>query len=159
MSNFAMILAALILALSPGKDASARELVAGPVAAVALEAIDGDSLKVLANVWPGAWIAATVRLRAIDAPERNGKCALERAKAEGARAALAALILGEELELRNIEGDKYFARVLADVVLAGAADDIAARPPPADIATRLLAGGHARAYGGGRRLGWCSGQE
>jgi micrococcal nuclease len=87
----------------------------------------------------------SVRLRGIDAPERKAKCARELAAAEEARLALEDILSSAPVQIRNISGDKYFARVIAD---AGN-DDIA------DAAAFMLELELARPYQGGRRLGWC----
>jgi len=54
------------------------------------------------------------------------------------------LRVAKVLELRNIERGKYF-RVLADVYTDGKS-----------LAEGLIESGHARAYDGGKRLGWCN---
>jgi hypothetical protein len=48
----------------------------------------------------------------------------------------------------NIGPDKYNGRVVADV---------ATRTTP-NVSTALIAAGHGRPYGGGRRAGWCLNQ-
>jgi endonuclease YncB( thermonuclease family) len=109
-----------------------------------IEAVDGDTLRVRADIWPGISARSLVRLRGIDAPELRGKCPGERAAARAARAALA-LLAGDRVALSAIAPDKYSGRVLARV----------ATPDGRDLAQALVALGHARPYGGGKRSPWC----
>jgi endonuclease YncB( thermonuclease family) len=111
--------------------------------------VDGDTLAVRVRVWLGQEVAVLLRLAGIDAPELRGGCDAERAAALAARDALAALVTGGEIVLTAIEGDKYFGRVVA----------VAVTPAGADLAALLLASGHARAYDGGTRQGWCAADE
>ena len=55
-----------------------------------------------------------------------------------------ALRSAKAIELRNIERGKYF-RILADVYTDGKS-----------LAEGLIKSGHARAYDGGKREGWCA---
>ena len=66
--------------------------------------------------------------------------------AEAATAALRDLLGEGEVTIYNIGPDKYQGRVVADA---------ATRRTP-NVSAALLAGGYARAYGGGHRNGWCS---
>jgi micrococcal nuclease len=136
----------LLLLLTCQNPAQAkREFMAGPVEVEVLKVIDGDTFLARAKIWPGHEVTVSVRLRGIDAPERKAKCARELAAAEEARLALEDVLSAAPVQIRNITGDKYFARVIAD---AGN-DDIA------DAAAFMLELELARPYQGGRRLGWC----
>jgi endonuclease YncB( thermonuclease family) len=143
LTRLSWFLAAGLLALSADVRAAADRL-AGPYRAALEEVVDGDTLNVRVTVWLGQELSVAVRVRGIDAPERHGKCASERQRAEAATAALARLVAARKLVLSDIEGDKYFGRVIAHVEAAGV-----------DVGAALLAGGHARAYDGGARGGWC----
>jgi endonuclease YncB( thermonuclease family) len=137
---------ALVLLIASQHPAQARrEFLAGPIAVDVLEVIDGDTFLARAKVWPGQEVTVSVRLRGIDAPERKGKCDSERAAAEEARLALEYALAAAPVEIRNITGDKYFARVIAD---AGNSD-------VSDAASFMLDVDLARPYQGGKRLGWC----
>ena len=122
-----------------------REFLAGPVEVEVIKVIDGDTFLARAKVWPGHEVTVSVRLRGIDAPERKAKCDSERAAAEEARLALEYALSAAPVQIRNISGDKYFARVIAD---AGNSD-------VADAASFMLELELARPYQGGRREGWC----
>jgi endonuclease YncB( thermonuclease family) len=138
---FASLLATLLVPLS---SAPGKEVFTGPVQARVLAVIDGDTLSVAARVWLGQEIAIRVRLAGVDAPEIKGDCAHERRLALEAKHFLEALA-GIPVVLHDIRYGKYAGRVLARVETA-AGDDLGAA---------LLAAGHARAYQGGRRRGWC----
>jgi endonuclease YncB( thermonuclease family) len=97
------------------------------------------------TVWLGQELAVLVRVRGIDAPELRGDCDSEKARAVDAAAALERLVGGQPVVLSEIEGDKYFGRVLSNVVTTGGAD----------VAAALIAAGLARPYDGGERLSWC----
>ncbi|WP_271166727.1 thermonuclease family protein [Hansschlegelia plantiphila] len=115
------------------------------LSASALSVIDGDTFEARVSVFPGQEIVTRIRLAGVDAPERRGRCAAEKAAAEAATLALGALVEGRRLTLTEVRGDKYFGRVVARVATADAGD----------LADALVAGGHGRRYSGGRRDGWC----
>ena len=125
--------------------AMGAERLAGPYFAAVERVVDGDTLAVRVTVWLGQDLRVLVRVRGIDAPELRGACESEKAQAAAAAVALARLVEPGPVSLTNIEGDKYFGRVLADV----------ASPKGVDVGTALLTGGYARPYEGGRRGGWC----
>jgi len=66
--------------------------------------------------------------------------------AESATDALRALLGEGEVTISNIGPDKYSGRVERDV---------ATRKTP-NVSSAMLAAGHARAYDGGHRSGWCA---
>ncbi len=97
--------------------AAAGDRLAGPYLAAVERIIDGDTLAVRVTVWLGHDIRVLVRVRGVDAPELRGECESEEAQAAAA-VALARLVEPGPVSLTNIEGDKYFGRVLADVQVA-----------------------------------------
>ncbi|WP_223216621.1 thermonuclease family protein [Rhizobium mesosinicum] len=121
---------------------SAQDEIDGPVSAKIIRIIDGDTLLVAATPWPQQTMEVYVRIRGIDAPEIRSKCAEIRKAGLEARDALQQMISGVSvIQLREISGDKYFGRILADVTLADG------RNPAQD----LLSEGLVRAYDGGRK--------
>jgi endonuclease YncB( thermonuclease family) len=130
--------------LCSGPIASAETL-DGPVHGRVIEVVDGDSLRVVVHVWLGQHIETLVRIRGIDTPELHGACPGESKAALAATAALSRLIGPGPVVLSRIAGDKYYGRVLADVV---SGDGIS-------LATAMLHSGLARAYDGGARKPWC----
>jgi endonuclease YncB( thermonuclease family) len=129
------------------EERSARETIVGAYAAEVLRVIDGDTFEARVRAWPGIDITTKIRLRGIDAPELRARCPEERAKAEAARDALAAMLRGLEVTISRVGLDKYGGRIDADAATA--------RTP--DISAAILAAGLARPYRGGRRESWCGG--
>ena len=114
-------------------------------AADLVRVLDGDTFEARIHVWPGHDVTTRVRLRGIDAPELQAQCPQERSKAEAARSALAGLLAEGRIRVLHIGPDKYNGRIVAD----------AATSRTSDVSAALLRSGHARAYEGGRRAGWC----
>ena len=142
MIRFRLIPSLLLAALS-AFSASAREVeVAGPVTAQILRVIDGDTLLVEAHPWPQQRVEVYVRLRGIDTPELRSACPGERDAAQLARQTLTDMAgEGTTVWLRNIAGDKYFGRIVADVML----------PDGRNPAEALKIAGLAVAYEGGKK--------
>lgn len=125
--------------------AAAAKLFRGPVEAVVLSIVDGDTFLAEALVWPGHSVRINVRIRGIDAPEMKARCGAERRAARKARDALAAIFGDGRVAISNISGAKYYGRVLADV----------ATPDGQAVASILLGEKLVRPYAGGRREPWC----
>jgi micrococcal nuclease len=133
-------IAALFAALVPSS-AAAKDR---PVAAEVVRAVDGDTLQVRATIWIGQELTTNVRIRGIDAPEVHGKCQHEKDMAAAATRRITDLATGD-IQLSNVENDKYGGRVIADVTTANGAG----------LAAEMLASGLVRAYDGGERMPWC----
>ena len=73
----------------------ARDIIAGPIFADVVRVRDGDSVEVVAHVWPGHDVRVSIRLRGIDAPELRARCGPEKIKAIAARARLVQLLGGK----------------------------------------------------------------
>jgi len=154
MFRFATHLACLLITFiwlsdaagKPTGEIASRELLDGPVKATLVRVRDGDSIEVLAHIWPGQRIAVSVRLRGIDAPELRARCSGERAMATRARAHLARLISDPTVSLRRIAGGKYFGRILADVTTEQGHD----------IANEMLISGFAVPYRNRKGKDWCA---
>jgi endonuclease YncB( thermonuclease family) len=111
-----------------------------------LRILDGDTFEARVHVWPGLDVTTKVRLRGIDAPELKARCPAERAKAEAAQKALAAILAEGGVEISRVGLDKFGGRVDAE----------AATTSTPDVSAALLTQGLARRYGGGRRDTWCN---
>jgi micrococcal nuclease len=122
---------------------------AGPIEARVVRVIDGDTFEADALVWPGHTVRVNVRIRGIDAPELRTSCGAEKAAAVEARDVLATLLVSGSVQVRNVGADKYYGRVVADVV-TGDGDDIAVEM------VRLAV---ARSYDGGTRPAFCASLE
>jgi micrococcal nuclease len=110
-----------------------------------LRVIDGDTVEVRAQIWIDQHVTTRVRIRSIDAPERQSRCAEERAMAEAARDQLIGLIGSGPAFLTDLGRDKYGSRVLGTILTASGAD----------VGRQMINQGHARPYAGGKRQGWC----
>ena len=110
--------------------------------------IDGDTVAVDASAdLPAELARLSVRLRGVDTPEKGGraKCAAERAAGQAATTYTKATIAGaSSVVIRDPAWGKWGGRVLGDLILDGRS-----------LAPALIAAGHGRAYGGGRRGSWC----
>lgn len=137
----AFLLPSLSMANAAGRHD--RYYVEGPVEAELISIVDGDTLVVAAKPWPQQTISVSVRIRGVDAPEMKSRCAALRVKAQAAKNVLASMLVAAngKLTLSSISGDKYFGRVVADVIFADGRD----------AATELLAAGMVRPYDGGRK--------
>ena len=140
------IAAALLAGIALSAAAESRRTVAGPVQAHLVRVLDGDTIEVLARIWPDHYVETLVRLAGIDAPELRGRCAEEITGALSAKARLAALLAGNRVQLVDIRYGKYAGRVVARVLTEDGRD----------VAQVLLAERLVRAYDGGRRLPWCA---
>lgn len=107
-----------------------------------LRIIDGDTLLVEAEPWPQQKMEVYVRIRGIDAPELKSKCEQIRQAGIGAQHALEALTAkSPRIRLTRITGDKYFGRIVADVILTDGRS----------VADDLLLAGLVRSYDGRRK--------
>jgi micrococcal nuclease len=131
------------LGTAPDAAPAALPVQPAPVAVRLWDVYDGDSLRV--ELPDGS--LERVRLLGIDTPERNARarCPAEAAAAEAARAVLeGATRSAGGLRLLRAGTDRY-GRTLGLVFADGR-----------DMSALLLDGGHARAYQGGTRAGWCA---
>lgn len=117
----------------------------GHQSAQVLYVIDGDTFEARVHLWQGLDITTRVRLRGVDTPELKAQCLKETRMAQAARNALKELLAEGGVTIFNVGPDKYNGRVVADV---------ATRATP-NVSDALIAAGHGRPYGGGRRAGWC----
>jgi len=113
--------------------------------ALVTRVVDGDTIRVEVEVWPGIWVRPAVRLVGIDTPELRGKCQHEKDIAQAAKVALVELLSAFPVVLlEDVKPDKFGGRVDA-VVITGAGP----------VAEYMIAEGHARPYEGGTREKWC----
>ncbi|AJY47564.1 thermonuclease family protein [Martelella endophytica] len=143
MSRIAFLATSLLIATVRAPSVAAEDIFDGPVRAEVVRVIDGDTIVVQARPWPGQIVETSVRVRGVDTPELRSSCDAERDAANAARAFVMSNVReGETVQLRNIAGDKYFGRVVADVALAD----------KRDLSMLLLSGGYAVPYDGGHKI-------
>ena len=104
---------------------------------------DGDTLTLAGrHAGQGPPTLFSVRLAGVDTPEMTAATREEREAAVAARDALRSRVMARIVQVSVKRADKY-GRLLADVSIGGE-----------DMSQWLIASGHGRPYGGGRRLGW-----
>lgn len=123
-----------------------RDVIAGPIPAEVLRIIDGDTLQVRAEPFPGHYVVTDVRIGGIDTPEKGGRaaCDAEAALAKRASSLTTQMTAGRRVTLMAVQFEKYGGRVLAEMHAGGD-----------NIADALVAKGLARAYDGGKKSSWC----
>ena len=142
--------AALILVgrlILPVTAAGWRDPIPGPVPALVVDVIDGDTVLGRARIWLGQEVETRVRLDGVDTPELRGKCQAARRLARAARAFVQARVGGRQVILRDIQYGKYAGRVVARIQT----------PDGDDLADALIAAGLGRPYDGAARAPWCVG--
>jgi endonuclease YncB( thermonuclease family) len=118
----------------------------GPIPAVVVKVIDGDTIRVQARIWLGNYVVTNVRLLGVDTAEKRAHCERERELAQRAQQLLESRVAAsKEIRLVGVNYDKYGKRVLARVVTSEGED----------LSDVLLNAGLARPYTGGRRRSWC----
>jgi len=116
---------------------------AGPAPARVERVVDGDTVRVEAQIWIDQAISIAVRVDGIDAPELfRPKCAAERERARAAKAFVEDFFRTGEASLHNIRNGKYAGRVVASIQ----------NERGTDLARALVAAGHAVDGDRGR---WC----
>lgn len=132
---------AIIVATIFGVQAS--ETIAGPIPALVVRVIDGDTIVVRAHIWLGHDVETTIRIDGVDTPELRGKCKYEKNLAVKAKK-FVIKHCGKKVSLLDISHGKYAGRVLAKVITDNG-----------NIAKDLINAGLARKYNGGKRKPWC----
>ena len=87
----------------------------GPIPAEVVRVVDGDTLRVRGDIWPGHTVEVLVRLDGIDAPELRGRCQAEREAVIEAKRILAALLPDKVVSLTSVCGGKFAGPVVARV--------------------------------------------
>jgi micrococcal nuclease len=106
-----------------------------------LAVIDGDTI----SIWCADRRIERARLTGLDAPELfSPGCPSELLAAQQATWALRAMIFRAKSIEMNFDGQDRYDRALVGLRLDGSS-----------VATRMINAGHARAYQGGVRKGWC----
>jgi micrococcal nuclease len=116
--------------------------------ALVTQVIDGDTIRVNIEVWPGLHTTTNIRISGMDAPELTGKCQSERDLAIRAKDFISQIMVtGRIVYLTNLQIDKFGGRYDASVYLRSNLE--------MDVSRHVIAMGLARPYDGGKRKGWC----
>lgn len=110
-----------------------------------LRVIDGDTLEVETEVWPGFTVKTRVRLAGVNTPEKTATAPCERAAAAKASAFTQAFVAKPKATITLIlAGRDKYGRELGYLKVDGQ-----------DLGAALIGAGHARPYKGERRGAWC----
>lgn len=111
---------------------------------------DGDTFAGVVMLEDDISVDVRVRLINVDTPEIHGECDYEIKMANAARDRLAELLpVGGAVELTEIKDDKYLGRIDARVWTSDGRD----------VGKILIDEKLGRPYSGGRRAGWCDGEN
>ena len=111
-----VVRAGLTLAVALSAPAKAAGPIPGPVAALVERVVDGDTVRVSAEIWVDQTVAVSVRLDGVDAPELyRPQCAAEKEKAREAKAFVEDILADGEALLRDVVHDKYGGRGVAKI--------------------------------------------
>lgn len=138
-------LVALFL-LASWSAAQAEETLPGPIPATVERIIDGDTLDVVARIWPGLETRARVRLASVDTPELGSPCPNARKLAQTAQQLVEQTLRDKPITLVHIRPEHAYGRILADVEMADGTD----------IGAVLLQRGLARPFHTKVRCDWCA---
>ena len=135
-----------VLFLSPLISAvEAKQILPGPFPFELVEVIDGDTFRARVDIWLGQSVTVKVRLKGVDTPEMNGKCAAEKKLARQAKDFAENWLRKNQVQLVNVHYGTYAGRVLATAQIKNG-DSLSAA---------LLAENLAKPYHG-RRAKWCA---
>ena len=135
-----------VLFLSPLISAvEAKQILPGPFPFELVEVIDGDTFRARVDIWLGQSVTVKVRLKGVDTPEMNGKCAAEKKLARQAKDFAENWLRKNQAQLVNVHYGTYAGRVLATAQIKNG-DSLSAA---------LLAENLAKPYRG-RRAKWCA---
>ena len=135
-----------VLFLSPLINAAqAKQVLPGPFPFELVEVIDGDTFRARVDIWLGQTVTVKVRLKGVDTPEMNGKCAAEKKLARQAKAFAENWLRKNQAQLTNVHYGTYAGRVLATAQIVNG-DSLSAA---------LLSENLAKPYHG-RRAQWCA---
>ncbi|HAT08298.1 MAG TPA: nuclease [Rhodobiaceae bacterium] len=134
-----------VLSLSPLISvAQAKQVLPGPFPFELVEVIDGDTFRARVDIWLGQSVTVRVRLKGVDTPEIEGKCAAEKKLARQAKAFAENWFKKNQAELVNVHYGTYAGRVLATAQIKNGES----------LSAALLAENLAKPYRG-RRAQWC----
>ena len=135
-----------VLFLSPLISAvEAKQILPGPFPFELVEVIDGDTFRARVDIWLGQSVTVKVRLKGVDTPEMNGKCAAEKKLARQAKDFAENWLRKNQVQLVNVHYGTYAGRVLATAQIKNG-DSLSAA---------LLAENLAKPYRG-LRAKWCA---
>jgi len=134
----------LLLAASAPLALSAPQ-VYGPYRATVLRVVDGDTVEVGLDVYPGIVRIVKIRLAGINAPETRTRDSCEKAAGLLAKEEMQRLMSRPgPVEVVDLHEGKFAGRAVARILVDGV-----------DVGQVMLQKGLVRPYSGGRRGPWC----
>jgi len=130
--------------------AQAKQILAGPFPFDVLRVIDGDTFHARVQIWLGQTVDVKVRLKGVDTPEMNGKCAAEKKLARQAKAFAENWLKQNRAQLTNVHYGTYAGRVLATTQVENPQ-----KKGGETLSAALLSENLAKPYKG-RKAKWCS---
>lgn len=130
--------------------AQAKQVLPGPFAFELIEVIDGDTFRARVHIWLGQTVTVKVRLKGVDTPEMNGKCAAEKKLARRAKAFAENWLAENPVQLTNVHYGTYAGRVLATAQINPAMEK-----GGKSLSAALLSENLAKPYKG-RKAKWCA---
>jgi endonuclease YncB( thermonuclease family) len=116
----------------------------GPYKAELVRVIDGDTIDVTIELWPGLTQRARIRLEGVNTPEKRTRLQCEKKAGIAATEFTQAFVDKGAITVDGVRNGKFAGRVLGKVFVDGNS-----------LSDALLVSGHARHYSGGKRLPWC----
>jgi len=106
--------------------------------------LDGDTIKLSVELWPGLTQAIDLRLDGVNTPEKRGSPDCEKAAAKKATEFTEWFLEDQAVTVTDVRLGKYAGRALGKISVGGV-----------DLGQALIETGHARPYDGGHRAAWC----
>lgn len=116
----------------------------GPYKAELVRVVDGDTIDVTIELWPGLTQRARIRLEGVNTPEKRTRLQCEKTAGIAATEFAQAFVEQGAITVDGVRNGKFAGRVLGSVFVDGNS-----------LADALLVSGHARVYTGGKREPWC----
>ena len=116
----------------------------GPYEAQLVRVVDGDTIELGVELWPGLVQRVKIRLAGVNTPEKRTKLICEKTAGIAATEFTQAFVESGSITVDGVRNGKFAGRVLGNVFVDGNS-----------LADALLASGHARLYDGGKRQPWC----
>lgn len=142
---FLLIITFAFMLLAGCRETHAASPPYGPYVVKVTRVLDGDTVEISGELWPGITVLSKVRFVGVNAPELHGGKPCEKAAAQLAKKFVDVWVTArtEPIVLIVFGTDKY-GRLLGQLVSG-----------KQDIANDLLAAGLARPYKGEARKAWC----
>ena len=116
----------------------------GPYDAQLVRVVDGDTIEVDVELWPGLLQRVKIRLIGVNTPEKRTRLQCEKIAGIAATEFTQEFVEKGAITVDNVHNGKFAGRVLGNVFVDGHS-----------LSSALLVSGHARVYGGGKRQPWC----